>query len=165
MRALPIVIKADADTTLALTVGTGGAAQTVTGLLWDEMLGLVAGLSHPEVRSTYYGLSKVRVAGAPETEDQEAAPRVPRREDPARTAEPPPGMAQIRIPAEEAYYIAANLADLLWWMKGHNAAKAVDAEAGADDRAPHIERLREVRELLISAANKADGIPDAELPF
>lgn len=165
MRALPITIAADDDHHFRLEVGSGLAAQRVVGLGWDELLGLVAGLTHPDVRATPHGLSKVRAAGAPEAEDPEDAPRVPRREDPARAAEPPPGMAQIRIPAEEAYHIAANLADLLWWMKGHNAAKAVDAEAGADDRAPHIERLREVRELLISAANKADGLPDAELPF
>lgn len=74
-----------------------------------------------------------------------------------------PAMAEIRMTPEAAYRLASELADLLGWAKGFNAARAPDASA--DDRAPCLDRLRDVRSLLLSAANEARGVKDADLPF
>ncbi|ACL57604.1 hypothetical protein [Methylobacterium nodulans] len=161
MRALPITITADDSGHFNLTVGHGENTQHATGLAWDELLGMVGVLTHPEIRSAPYGISKVRAAaGAKRGESApDVAPCVPRREKP-----PAPDMAEIRLPAETAYQIAAGLADLLWWAKGFNAARPTEATT-TDDRAPCLERLREVRSLLLGAANAARGVKDAEIPF
>ncbi|GJE01454.1 hypothetical protein [Methylobacterium isbiliense] len=149
MRALPILIEADGDTTLTLTVGTGAAAQTVTGLLWDEMLGLVAALSHHEIRSTYYGLSKVRAAGA------EEPPCVPR---PAEPAEP---MVTVRIPLAQARRLSEGLLDLLCWSAGFTAACGDDVH-----RTPYgVEQTRETRRLIRTAIAEATGEEPEPLPF
>ena len=74
-----------------------------------------------------------------------------------------PAMAEIRMTPEAAYRLSSDLADLLWWAKGFNAGRAPDASA--DDRAPCLDRLRDVRSLLLGAANEARGVKDADLPF
>ncbi|ACL57478.1 hypothetical protein [Methylobacterium nodulans] len=161
MRALPITITADDSGHFNLAIGNGENTQHATGLAWDELLGMVGVLTHPEIQSAPYGISKVRAVAAPERGEvaPDVVPCVPRREEP-----PAPDMAEIRLPAETAYQIAAGLADLLWWAKGFNAARPTDATT-TDDRAPCLERLREVRSLLLGAANAARGVKDAEILF
>jgi hypothetical protein len=114
------------------------------------MLGLVAALTHPEIRTTPYGISKVRAVAA------EDPPCVPR---PAEPAEP---MATVRIPLAQAERLSESMADLLCWLNGFRAALHDDQL----DRLPMgIEQTREARRLIRTAIAEATGEEPEPLPF
>lgn len=149
MRALPILITADGAVHFNLRVGTLDAAQDAAGLAFDEMLGLVAALTHPEIRTVPYGLSKVRAAGA------EEPPCVPR---PAKTAET---TVTVRIPLAQARRLSEGLSDLLCWAAGFTAACGDDVH-----RTPYgVEQTREARRLIRTAIAEATGEEPEPLPF
>ncbi|ACL61089.1 hypothetical protein [Methylobacterium nodulans] len=160
MRALPITITADSDRHFYLAVGSGESVQRAHGLCWDELIGLVGALTHPEVRSVPYGISKVRAVAPPDPEPNTAQPCVPRREEPAAPPAPEP-MATIRIPLDQAEGLSSGMADLLCWAAGFRAALGDDL-----DRLPMgIEQTRETRRYLMDAIAKANGAEPEELPF
>ncbi|ACL61716.1 hypothetical protein [Methylobacterium nodulans] len=159
MRALPITITANDSGHFNLTVGHGENTQHATGLAWDELLGMVGVLTHPEIRSAPYGISKVRAVGAPEPDAP--APCVPRHQEPAPPPLPEP-MAVIRIPLDQANQLSSGMADLLCWLGGFRAALHNDAL----DRLPMgIDQTREARRLIRAAISDATGDDFAELPF
>lgn len=53
---------------------------------------------------------------------------------------------------KEAERISDNLADIIWWFKGYNAAKP--PESDNDIGSHHIESLRRVRVLLLDTVIK-----------
>lgn len=148
MRALPIVISS-AGSAFNVFVGSGPEGQQSNGLNWDEMLGTVAALTHPEIRTTPYGISKVRAAGA------EEPPCVPR---PAEAAEP---MVTVRIPLAQARRLSEGMSDLLCWAAGFTAGCGDDVH-----RMPYgVQQTREARRFLRAAIAEATGEEPEPLPF
>lgn len=173
-RLLPITITAGPDGLFNVRAGAGMAQQQDLLLNWEEMLAQVASLTHLDVAKGLRGLRKpdAEPTDSSLAETVEAIrdlqpdgpvfdpndPDFREIDEPAR-----PAMAEIRMTPEAAYCLANELADLLWWAKGFNAARGPDV--GADDRVPCLDRLRDVRSLLFGAANEARGVIDADLPF
>ncbi|ACL58496.1 hypothetical protein [Methylobacterium nodulans] len=152
MRALPITITADDSRHFNLAIGNGENTQHATGLAWDELLGMVGVLTHPEIRSAPYGISKVRAVAA------EEAPCVPRREEPALTTEP---LAVIRMTIVQAERLTAAMSELLAWCEGFRAALGDDPTR----QPPGIEHAFAARNLIRTALHEARGDESGDLPF
>ncbi|MFE1598226.1 hypothetical protein [Methylobacterium sp. ID0610] len=154
MRALPITISADGDSAFGVTV----ADQHATLLGWEEMIGLVAVLTHAEIRTGRFGISKAAALVAAE------APCVPRREAAAAAeaaGEPEP--AVLRMEATRAANLAAQLRELATWLDGFRACAGDDST-----RMPprSVDALSDVAFELSLAAVRArgDDLDDA-IPF
>ncbi|ACL59941.1 hypothetical protein [Methylobacterium nodulans] len=163
MRVLPITITADDSGHFNLSVGNGENIQHATGLAWDEFLGMVGVLTHPEIRSAPYGISKVRAAAGAKRGDagSDATPCVPRRGEPwaPQSAEPALTLS-LSIPAAER--VAEEMADLLCWCRGFAAGAGPHGIEGPRG----VDATSDFRMTLVSAICAATGRPDpADIPF
>lgn len=84
------------------------------GLNWDEMVGQVAGLTHPQLRKPHY----------PMLTPEESAER--ERQLAVRRARSPEQPVAVAFSREQAERLQQGLADLLCWCRGYIAATVDD---------------------------------------
>lgn len=133
MRADLVVIQAERDRHFTVT----GAGRRAYGFGWDEMLGAVASLTHPEIATIHPGM-----AGC--------------------GSEPAAQFVTLTMTAAEAEHVAAGMADLLCWVGGFTAARPDDHAS----HPMGVEATRALRLKLLSAINVAAGRPaETDLPF
>lgn len=135
MAALPIIITPDDDRHYGISQGDA----RVIGLSFDEMLGTVATLTHPEITKGLYGMPK------PPRPAPAAGPRI-----------------VISLSVDEAHRVSEAMADLLCWVRGFRAARPDDFDAHPIG----VEGFRDLRVKLQRAIGEATGQPvETDLPF
>jgi hypothetical protein len=135
MAGLPIVITPDDDRHYDIRQGDALAV----GLAFDEMLGTIATLTHPEITKGLYGMPK-----------------------PPRPAPDGETRIVVSLSVEEAQRVSESMADLLCWARGFRAARPDDSDA----HPLGVEGLRDLRIKLRRAIGEATGhAVEADLPF
>ena len=135
MASLPIIITPDDDRHYDIRQGDAHAI----GLAFDEMLGTVATLTHPEITKGLYGMPK-----------------------PPRPAPDSETRIVISLSVDEAQRVSEAMADLLCWVRGFRAARPDDFDA----HPLGVDGFRDLRIKLRRAIGDATGCPvESDLPF